>query len=323
MIRTRVCEHMRKNQFAFFFTVLLLIGTGCLSMGGFKMQSSPAPIALGNTASTNPNLPDPLLDDASVPEWYGVVSDYYYITENASPNYYHVVWTHAVDPGDLFDVFLYLDPGYTTFVASSVVAMDWVIIRPATNQKLYPTVHTYSDAGDAYTEWEVTDQSLAIDDVVGGTLNDSEYIETYQVSLTAGYWYNLSLAVPPGADFALFVHYLNPGQAGDGSSFSYAEMADDAGVGGDERVFWEASDTGPHAVTLCAMSGEGPYTLEFRSPAWQYDGGAGNSWVLYVIVPGVVAAAVIAVVRFRSRRSPPKLTPKGSVSGKGKKGKGE
>ena len=310
MIRTRVREHMRKNHFAFFFTVLLLIGTGCLSMGRFKTQSTAASITLGNTASINPLLPDPLLDDASVPEWYAAVRDYYYITENASPSYYHVIWTHPIDPGDNFDVFLYLDPGYTTPVAGG----DWVIVRPATNQKLYPTVHTYSDAGDAYTEWEATDHLLVIDDVVDGTLNDSEYLETYQVSLTAGYWYNLSLAVPPGADFAIYVYYLTSGQAVDPTM--YAEMADDAGTDGDERIFWEASKTGPHAVILRGRSGAGPYTLEFRSPAWQYNGGAGNSWVLYVIVPGVVAAGVVLVTRLRLRRRSHRPTPDAPKGGK-------
>ncbi|NVM28375.1 MAG: hypothetical protein HWN65_06000 [Candidatus Helarchaeota archaeon] len=294
-----VYSGMAKTRHTLFFVFLLVLGFSIFLGRDFKIKSPPFLSRLNATASTDPDLPDPLLNDVSVPEWYGSVRDYYYITENASPSYYHVIWTHPVDPSDNFDVFLYLDPGYTTLVAGA----DWVIVRPATNQKLYPTVHTYSTAGDAYTEWEATDHSLAIDDVVGGTLNDSEYLETYQVSLTAGYWYNLSLAVPAGADFAIYVYYLNSGQVGDATS--YVEMADDAGAGGDERIFWEASKTGPHAVVLRGRSGAGLYTLEFRSPEWQY-GGDGSPWYLIFVLLGIIAVAVIiAVIKVVTRRGKP------------------
>ncbi|NVM28448.1 MAG: hypothetical protein HWN65_06365 [Candidatus Helarchaeota archaeon] len=298
-----VYSGMAKIRHALFFVFLLVLGLSIFLGSDFKIKSPPSLTRLNATASGDPHLPDPLLNDVSVPEGYGAVADYYYITDNASPSYYHVIWTHAIDPSDAFDVFLYSDPDYSDFMTASVPAMSWVVARLSINQKLYPTVHTYSDAGNAYTEWEVVSDSLTRGATVSGILNDSEYVETYWVSLSEGYWYNLSLTVPPGVDFDLYIYHVAPGYALGGNN--YAERSDDGGIGGDERIFWEASKTGPHAVILRAKSGAGSYTLEFRSPEWQY-GGDGRPWYLIFVLLGIIAVAVIiAVIKVVPRRGKP------------------
>ena len=285
----------------FLIQIVLLI----MFLGGILHHGLPAPRGehllpesggnyLMPATSIIPSSPEILEDDTADFEAYGINNDYYYKTnETATPSYYQVFWVQPTDPSDYFRLFVYPDDTYSVSIISTLfVGIDWVVIRPSSPQYLYPMVHTYN-TGDAYIEWEVSTASLSSGVNVSGYLDVSEYIDTYNLSLSESRSYKINLTVPDTADFDFFIYYLDPGEASNGADD--LRNGDTVGTGVDEVIRgWVPSITGECVLLVVRQSGSGTYTLTLTSSEPESSPIPLNQTCLFL---GVMSAILIVAMK--------------------------
>ena len=205
-----------------------------------------------------------LTDESAAFNSYSASFSYYYYQtgSSASSSYYHVFWLQPTDINNDFNLYLYSNSGYSILQAastSSIGALDWVIVRPSSSQYYYPKIHRNLGIGSAYIEWDAASSSLSNGYPSSGVLSTSECIETYRISLSTSYTYNFNLDVPDGADFDLYLYYLNSGTALNQSGF--VRSSRNLGNFDESILQYRPQISGDHLVLVVRRSGTGTYTF--------------------------------------------------------------
>ncbi len=252
-------------------------------------------------ASTNPSSPQYLYDDSADFEYYS--SSYYYYRTNtyASSSYYHVIWLRATSSSDNFNLNLYSNSGYSSFVESSTRSygyLDWVIFNPSSSYYYYPRVYRSSGTGDAYIEWEDGSTRIDVGQSSYYSLSSSECIEIYEVYLSSNKYYKFTLNVPSNGDFELYVYYLAAGSST--NTYGSQENSVTYGYGVDESITrFKPTNTGDHAILVVWTSGSGSFTLQVEEEVLF------SAAVVIIAVLAIMGAVGISVAVYNKYRASP------------------
>jgi hypothetical protein len=218
---------------------------------------------LESKASTNPNSPLSLQEDIPIYDTLLNLSHHYYRTSPASESCFHVLWVNPYLHGGNPFLQLYADVGYSTLVLQT---RPFYIIRPPTTQELNVDIVTsIGEAGDYYIGWENTSTELTSGNSVQGAVNIADMLDAYEVYLEKTKRYNITLAVPVGADFQLLVFFPNLTNYGYTLDMGIPiNMSALPGNGVDEAILnWRPSVTGECVLVVMWESGVGTYELTF------------------------------------------------------------
>ena len=286
----------------------ILLGAMSQMQSGLLVDSSEN--SLNVRGSTDPLNPQTLSSDVYDYEYYSS-SYYYYKTASASSSYYHVVWVLPTSSEDDFDMYLYSDSSYSIQKASSTHGsgyLDWVVFRPSSSQYYYPKVRRYSGSGYAYIEWEQA-SSASLGNSYSYYLATSEAIEIYRVYLSISDTYDITLKVPSGANYDLYLFYLTSGAATNYNGYIQSSMR--TAEGRDELIAnYRPSYSDYYGVVVVRRSGSGSFTLKI-----DYHRGIGVIGIMLIIfgLLGVIIASVVVYnkyVRLPERQEPAQQRPR-------------
>ncbi|MDD1776621.1 MAG: zinc ribbon domain-containing protein [Candidatus Helarchaeota archaeon] len=234
----------------------------CLSTEDKGLISDTMKVPIESCASTNSSNPEALYEGVSKLESYSESNNYYYVAENLSSSYYHVIWVQPDSSQNDFDLGLYADSSYFEMLADStryVGCLDWIVVHPNMNQSYYPRVYAWLGDGEAYIGWKEGRKSISAGIPVTDSLNSSKCIEVYSIYLESSSLYNFFLSVPPDSDFDLYSYYLSPGLA---SGYNDYEWSSQAYLDENEtKKSFRPEFSGLYAIVIVRRSGSGVFTL--------------------------------------------------------------
>lgn len=173
---------------------------------------------------------------------------------------YHMVWVHNIVSGDDFDLYLYTDSGYSSFVESSISSsldIDWIVYRSSSSRYMYPKVYAY-DSGQGVIEAE-----SGFDGSVGNSYTvcsgTYEYGDIYEFSLSSTNRYTVSLTVPYDTDLDLYAYYFPTGGSADYNDEDYS--SESSTLGADEEITLISPTSGYWAFAIIRKEGTGSGTL--------------------------------------------------------------
>jgi hypothetical protein len=228
-----------------------------------------------------------LLDEAHINPTYNPQSGYLY-SYDAKANNYSIVWIQRSAPLELY---LYTESTYTTLLDSSVNGagnLDWILWRP-TNSMYYPFVAS-DQATSAYLEAEsALNVTVGSPEIVSpSSLVDP--VELYQVLLSNTRKYNITLGVPFGADYTLYLYYLPlNGHAIIGEQI----QASTQGSGMNQTITFEPSTTGFYALITVYRSGTGNPIMFVQDITPSGGGGGIPGFEIWLTLVGFIALSFV------------------------------
>jgi len=201
-----------------------------------------------------------LADDVEEYVYFDQTSTYYYFDaySPSAVSYYHLIWLYAESSLDDFDLTLYSDPAYYSYQTSSYSdQIRWIVHRPSSTEGIYPAVYSNYDTGYAYIEVDSGDYMSTSTTSYSKYFGGTDHGDIFETWFYPNYHIEISLTVPAGSDFDLYVFRVDEGSA---STYPLVSSASST-LGQDESLSFRTSQSDCYAIVVIVRSGSGSGTL--------------------------------------------------------------
>jgi hypothetical protein len=302
----------KKSIFPMLFVVTMTIGLFLVanSTNNSAVPNIPNdPTTIQPQYSTSPGSPVTLIDDAQDWDTYDLpAGQYYYDAFFQIPptkSNYHLVWLYVDSASANQDLHLYSDSGYSSKVgeSTSITKWDWIVYRITSAKWMYPKAfHVSGGITDIYICYE-----SAIDMLVGSAYNyqvdldisSGEIFHMGEIQLQSSKTYDVSLDVPTGSDFDLFVFRT----ASESSLKIDFHSSVTVGLGVDENITFTPTASDWYAIVIFQRSGASGMGYLNVNTAGGGNGGI-PGFELLPIMMGFITSIYIALLFNKKRDSP-------------------